>query len=105
MENLYDWKFHQHPTDTVFITGDSDSILGTLYDQHRFFIDNYLDDSKYLEKKLLNYKRALRSYCQQRSIKLIDINMMDEWKEPRHPTVAEHSKIARKFYQKFYNMD
>ena len=105
MENLYDWEFHQHSTHTAFITGDSNSILETLHDQHRFFIDNYLDDSEYLEKKLLNYKRALRSCCEQKSIKFIDINIMDEWKEPRHPTCDEHIKIARKFYQKFYNMD
>jgi hypothetical protein len=105
MENVYDWQFHQHSTDKAFITGDSDSILETLYDQHRFLIDNYLDDSKYLGKKLLHYKKALGSYCEQRSIKLIDINIMDEWKEPRHPTADEHSKLAMKFYQKFYVID
>jgi len=105
MENLYDWEHHQHSTNAAFITGDSDSILKTLYDQHRFFIDNYLDDSEYLEKKLLNFKKALRSHCEQKNIRFIDIDMWDEWKEYRHPTADEHLQLARRFYDKFYNMD
>ena len=105
MENLYSWEHHQHPTDAAFITGDTHNILGTLHDQHRFFINNYLDDTKYLKNKLSNFKKALRSYCEQKSIRFIDFDIRDEWIEPRHPTADEHLTLARKFYDKFYNMD
>jgi hypothetical protein len=105
MDDLIKWKFHQHPTAAAFITGDSDHILETLNNQHHFFIENYLDDHDYLNKKLYNFKSALFEYCNHKKIKFISIDIFSEWTKPSHPTREEHLDLAKKFYKKFYKMD
>jgi hypothetical protein len=102
MEDLYNCTFHQHPTNSAFITGDSDQILETLYNLHKFFIDNYLDDSNTSNEKLSNYKSALRSHCENKKIKLIQFNIFDYCSGPGHPTIQQHIELADKFNKDFF---
>ena len=105
MKDLYDWEFHQHPTSQIFITGDTPEVLDQLHDQHRFLVDNYLDDHDFLSKKLTNYKSALQSHCDSRNIPLVQIDIMKYWRLSKHPTAAEHLELAKIFQRDFFKMD
>jgi hypothetical protein len=103
MDNLYQWQFHRHPSKTTFISGDSEAVLDTLHDQHRFFVENYLDDYQYLNKKLSNYKSALQSHCDNKNIRLVNINIFDLWAKNSHPSALEHMELAQQIQLKFYS--
>jgi len=106
MKNLYDWEFNQHATTDAFITSDSKDLLDLLESQHRFFIDNYLDDLQYHLDKLGNYRVALKSLCQSRGIKFVDFVIFDikgPWQsQKRHPNIQEHQLMALEIQKKFY---
>lgn len=102
MNNLYDWNFYQHPNSQAFITGDSQEILDILNNQHRFFIDNYLDDAVFLNKRLSDYKSLLQSYCDIRHIRLVQIDILDYWSKKTHPNAEDHLALAHKLHKDFF---
>jgi hypothetical protein len=108
MENLYDFKMHHLTKDGAWFTGDSNEIVSTLSEVHKFFITHYLDEES-LAKKLKNYRLCLREYCTSLGINYNDITISDlqfvgKWvREGRHPDVFEHQQIAEFIIKRFYN--
>lgn len=101
-DNLYEWEFHHYSDNDLFVTADSDEMVELLRTQHRFFIDNYLDDVRYLYKRTANFKTALQAICDNKNIRLVHLDIFDYWKERRHPDIQEHQALAQQFLQKFY---
>lgn len=97
--------------DNVWFNTDDPEYIDLLKQNHKFFVDNYLDDSEELAKKLKAYSIALESVCKQKNIKLVQIKAFDtvplylpsiDLHIDRHPTADEHKRIAEKLLNQFY---
>jgi hypothetical protein len=101
MKDPYNWHCHHHPS-PVFVSSDDPNLLPTLEQQHKFLVDNYLDDDQWFRDRLANYKSALRSHCEKLHIRLVEVDIFDAWQWARHPNLQEHEQLARRFYDQFY---
>jgi hypothetical protein len=99
----------------VWLNSDEIDHIDILKSQHRFFVENYLCDTKSLVDRLKFYSSSLQAICQQRNIRLIEITPFrsalgfyqigktQSWGfRGRHPTKEEHILIADEIYDKFY---
>lgn len=108
VENLVDFKMHDKMVHDSWIVSDHPQVLENLVAHHRFFVTDYFDDEKELEK-LKNYKMALESVCLTKKIKLVqlsweNISHVGSWrKEQRHPNADEHKIIADLIYETYYD--
>jgi hypothetical protein len=108
----------------VWLCGDNDQVLDDLGLQHKFLINNYLRNFKWLFQKLKNYSQTINALCDQKGIKLvelsafgtfntkhnnvdyighpIDINGVWRTRGNAHPSIEEHKVIAQQILEKFY---
>jgi len=79
------------------------------------FFKKYKTDHHYYEKKLKNYSKIIRDLCNNKKIKLIelqytkilndciDISNVGKWfNEARHPNKNEHQEIGNLIYNNFF---
>ena len=83
---------------------------------HRLFVENYLDDTTGLREKLLSYSLALRSTCESKGLKLVELAAYPDakipgayyfgdgkaWRKSSHPDHEGHKEIAKEILEKFY---
>lgn len=103
LENL---EMHDKQIGDLWVTGDNNQIVDTLLDAHKFFVDNYFDDTELL-KKAANYELCLNNLCRQKNIHYSSLHANDIFKflkvQPHHLTADEHKQAAQFIYNKFYN--
>ena len=100
----------------ISFNSDRPEDIDVLKFQHRFFVDNYLNDLDTLTERLQVYRIALQAVCKEKDIKLVEITPFDlsidvyryglgqAWNnKARHPTKEEHRIIAQEIFDKFYS--
>ena len=105
MVDLENFKMHDIRKNGCWFTSDNDQTLETISTAHQFFVTEYFDQIRDLEK-LQHYKFALDEICNLRNIPLISLTFADlntnNWYGKRHPTKDEHKQIADLIYKNFY---
>jgi hypothetical protein len=110
-----DWKRNIKEGNVWFNT-DNVECLDTLKTHHKLFVEHYLDDTDGLKEKLLSYSLALRSTCESKNIKLVELAAYPEakipsayyfgdgysWRKSNHPDHQGHIEIAEEIFNKFY---
>jgi hypothetical protein len=100
----------------IWFNSDRAEYIEILRAQHRFFIDNYLDDNPELWKKFTNLRKSLQAVCREMQVRLIEtspwLNKPDiiyqygtnlsYLQEKRHPNKQEHILIAEELFDKYY---
>jgi len=109
------WKRNIQEGGVWFNTDDLEC-LDDLKKYHRLFVEHYLDDEDGLREKLLSYSLALRSTCETRGIKLVELAAYPEaqipgvyyfgngkpWRKSSHPDAEGHKDIANEILNQFY---
>jgi hypothetical protein len=105
MEDPVNFKMHDKQVNNCWFTGDCDEIVDRIAEYHKFIVTDYFDQSEEL-KKLSHYQMALKSICEVKKIKLIELtwDFIDgSWQEQgRHPNALEHRQTAEKIYKTYY---
>ena len=110
-----EWKRNINEGNVWFNTDDLDC-LEDLKKYHRLFVENYLDDTTGLREKLLSYSLALRSTCESKGLKLVELAAYPDakipsayyfgdgkaWRKSSHPDHEGHKEIAKEILENFY---
>lgn len=106
MIDLENFDMHDKRANNVWFTGDSDSIVDTLADSHKFFVEHYFDQSELLAKKT-HYDLCLKQLCLNKSLSYHSLCVDDIFKflniSPRHLTAEEHKSTAKFLYEQYYS--
>jgi hypothetical protein len=114
VDNVFEFNPINEESAGVHFTSDQFELMTDLKTQHKFLVDNYLDDLSELKVRLLNYSTAIQAICQERNIKLVELSSLlpevgyffdpnGAWRiEGRHPSKLEHQAIADEIIEKFY---
>jgi hypothetical protein len=110
-----DWKRNIKEGGVWYNTDDIE-YLEILKKHHKLFVEHYLDDKIGLREKLLSYSLALRSTCESKGIKFVELAAYQEaiipgahylgegksWRNKSHPDLEGHKDIAKEILDKFY---
>ena len=70
MVDLVDFRMHNRSEHGAWFSGDNDQVVDELVDVYPFFIRNFFDFQE-MKKKTVNYRRAIKSVCDNKKIKLV----------------------------------
>lgn len=106
MIDLENFVIHNKQKNNVWFTGDSDSIVDTLADSHKFFVEHYFDPAELLKKRT-HYDLCLKQLCSNKSLSYHSLCVDDIFKflniSPRHLTAEEHKHTAKFLYEQYYS--
>jgi len=106
MIDLENFVMHDKQKNNVWFTGDSDTIVDTLADSHKFFVEHYFDQGELLKKRK-HYDLCLKHLCLSKNLSYQSFQVGEIFDpvdtSPRHPTAQEHKNIAEFLYQQYYS--
>jgi hypothetical protein len=109
------WKRNEQ-YNGVWFNSDRAEYIEVLKAQHRFFVDNYLDNTLGLREKFTTLRKSLQAVCKDMQVRLIETSLwpigQDDvyqygtnlacLQEERHPSKQEHILIAEELFDKYY---
>jgi len=106
MVDLVNFEMHEKREHGVWFTGDSDQVINDLSAVFPFLIENYFDRQE-MAKKTQNYKHAIKAVCDEKEIKLTELNIDDLVTHKlipyiKHPSDSEHESIAKFILKNYY---
>lgn len=108
MVDPVNFEMHDKESNGVWVIGDSDEIVDRLSKNHKFFVTDYFDHSEEF-KKLNHYRESIRTLCNLKNIKLIDLDwgsypiFRDLMLKGKHPTADQHKEIAECILSDYYD--